>query len=91
MIRRSIWKEVPARVAYERVIYDAHGTIHSGRGNTEENCYLRYYFPHHRDYIISFIKECNICKMRARTIGGQVVNKKPASVCLYEENPGDRI
>jgi hypothetical protein len=55
------WAELPQRKFYERILYEAHGLTHSGVTLTESTFIQRFWFPHFRSYIISFIHACSVC------------------------------
>ena len=55
------WSEIPQRKFYERILYEAHGLTHSGTTLTESTFHQRFWFPHFRSYIVSFIHACSVC------------------------------
>ena len=77
------------RKDYERIIFEAHGPMHVGMSAIEEKLFQRFWFPHFRVYITSFIHSCAVCELKNPNI-----KKKPArppSAIIYEEAPLDRV
>ena len=86
--RSGHWREIPPRKHYERIFFEAHGPTHAGTTTSEENLTARFWFPHIRNYLLSFISSCAVCDTKRPSVKNF---RKPASVIMYEEFPLDRL
>ena len=73
---------------YERILFEAHGPMHIGTNPMEEKLFQRFWFPHYRVYVASFIGSCAVCALKYPS---KKKPPKPPSAIIYEEAPLDRV
>lgn len=76
------------RKDYERILFEAHGPMHIGVNPMEEKVFQRFWFPHFRVYLASFVAACAVCELKCPKMKKA---PKAASAIIYEEAPLDRL